>query len=123
MNTGKSPFAGSNIYLVKKHNLYALLLSFLHTDSISRVQLAKQTNLSNTTITNLTAELIAQGIIVEADAPEIDLRPRRRVGRPRRMLQLVPDARYVVGIHIGIGMFRVAVTNLRAEIIYNKMLN
>ena len=50
-----SSFAGSNIHRVKKHNLRAILLTFLHSDSISRSQLAEQTGLSNTTITNLTA--------------------------------------------------------------------
>lgn len=120
----KSPFAGSNIYRVKEHNLRAILLAFLHTKSISRVQLAEKTNLSNTTITNLTAELIEQEIIFETSPSEsVDEPLRRRVGRPRRMLQLLPNARYVVGIHIGIGMFRVAVTNLYAEIIYNKRFN
>ena len=118
----KSSFAGSNIYRVKKHNLRAILLTFLHNDSSSRSRLAEETGLSNTTITNLTAELIDQGIIVEIDTlPVSDEQPRRSVGRPRRMLQLVPNARYVVGVHIGIGMFRVAVANLHAEIIKNRM--
>ena len=114
---------GSNSYSVRRHNLRAVLLTFLHRGLISRVQLAEETNLSNTTITNLIAELIDQGIIVEKEktADPLDKQPRRGVGRPRRMLELVPDARYVVGVHIGIGMFRVAVTNLNAEIIYNKM--
>ena len=120
----KSSFAGSNIYRVKKHNLRAILLTFLHNDSISRSQLAEQTGLSNTTITNLTSELIDQGIIYEIDYLDKDDREiRRRVGRPRRMLRLVPDARYVVGVHIGIGIFRVAVANLYADIIFNKMFD
>jgi glucokinase-like ROK family protein len=118
----KSSFTGSNIFRVKKHNLRAILLTFLHHYAISRSQLAEETGLSNTTITNLTAELIAQGMIVEVDSMDTNGgQARRRVGRPRRMLQLVPDARFVVGVHIGIGMFRVAVANLHAEIVHNKM--
>ena len=124
MNMSRSHFAGSNILRVKKHNMRAILLTFLHSGSISRSELAKQTNLSNTTITNLTAELIEQGIIVEKRTPSVNEQHlRRSVGRPRRMLELVPNARYVVGVHIGIGMFRVAVTNLHAEIVHNKMLS
>ncbi len=125
MKKSPSPFAGSNILGVKKHNLRAILLTFLHTGSISRVQLAESTNLSNTTITNLTAELIEKGIVVEIGAPMTAnaRRPRRGVGRPRTMLQLVPNARFVVGVHIGIGMFRVAVTNLHAEILHNTLRN
>ncbi len=118
----KSPFAGSNIHRVKKHNLRAILLTFLHNDLISRSQLAEFTGLSNTTITNLAAELIDQDIVVEVDSLDKSLaKTRRRVGRPQRMLQLIPDARFVVGVHIGIGMFRVAVANLHAEIVFNKM--
>ncbi len=122
MNMSNSTFAGSNILRVKKHNMRAILLTFLHSGSLSRVQLANHTSLSNTTITNLIAELIEQGIVVEKSAPATeDNQPRRGVGRPRRMLQLVPDARYVIGVHVGIGMFRVAITNLHAELICNKM--
>ncbi len=124
MNMHKSKFVGSNILRVKKHNMRAILLTFLHSSSISRSELAKQTNLSNTTITNLTAELLEQGIIREKSTPPTeDIQPPRSVGRPQRMLQLVPNARYVVGVHVGIGMFRVAITNLHAELICNKMMS
>ena len=113
-------FLGSNLNLVKAHNLQAILLSFLYNEAISRVQLARQTSLSTTTITNLTAELLADGIIVEEKNSEAAGK-QRRVGRPREMLRLVPDARFAVGVHIGIGLFRVAVTNLHARIIHNNI--
>lgn len=112
-------FLGSNISLVKAHNLRAILLSLLHEGRVSRVQLAKKTALSTTTITNLIAELIEQGIVVEEGAEQIE--GQRKVGRPRTALRLVPDARYAVGIHIGVGLFRVAVTNLHAEILHNEI--
>jgi predicted NBD/HSP70 family sugar kinase len=110
---------GSNINLVKSHNTQAILLSVLHDGPISRVELAEKLSLSNTTITNLISELLDLGIVVEehVEVPE----NQRRVGRPRRMLRLVPSARYAVGVHIGVGIFRVAITNLIAEIIYNEI--
>jgi len=110
---------GSNINLVKSHNIRAILLSLLRDGQVSRVELAEKLSLSNTTITNLTSELLDQGIIVEerVETPE---KPRR-VGRPRRMLALVPSARYAIGVHIGVGLFRVAITDLCAEIIYNEI--
>jgi len=115
----KNTFLGSNINLVKAHNLQAILLSFLHNKKISRVELAKQTSLSTTTITNLTAELLEEGIIEEevSDSPA----RQQRVGRPRTMLRLIPEARFSIGVHIGIGIFRVAVTDLRANFIHNKL--
>jgi predicted NBD/HSP70 family sugar kinase/biotin operon repressor len=117
--TKSNNLLGSNIYLVKSHNLRAILLSLLQDGPISRVELAEKLSLSNTTITNLIAELLDQGIIREEQVESSE--KRRRVGRPRRMLRLVPSARYAVGVHIGVGIFRVAITNLFAEIIYNEI--
>ncbi|MGD8603445.1 MAG: ROK family transcriptional regulator [Anaerolineales bacterium] len=110
---------GSNILSVKSHNMRAILLSLLHNPSMSRVEIAEKLSLSNTTITNLTAELIEQGIIVEEQITSTE--KRRRVGRPRIMLRLVPSARYAVGVHIGIGTFRIAITNLFAEILHSEI--
>ena len=117
--TQSNNLLGSNINLVKSHNTRAILLSLLQEGPISRVELAEKLSLSNTTITNITSELLDQGIIIEerVEIPE----KRRRVGRPRRMLRLVPAARYAIGVHIGVGLFRVAITNLSAEIITNEI--
>ena len=112
---------GSNINLVKQHNLQVILLSLLYEPVLSRVQLARHTNLSNTTITNLIAELINQGIVTEKNADEIEPGESRPVGRPRTKICLEPNARFVLGIHIGVGIFRVALTNLRAEIVHSQM--
>ena len=111
-------FQGSNINLVKQHNLQAVLLNLLYEPVLSRVQLARRLSLSNTTITNLIAELIKDGIVTEinTDWEKDELRP---VGRPRTSICLEPNARYVIGIHIGVGIFRVGLTNLRAEILHN----
>jgi predicted NBD/HSP70 family sugar kinase len=109
---------GSNLNLVKAHNLSAILLRLLRSEVVSRVELAKELSLSNTTITNLTAELLENQIIIEE---EIEAPAKRsRVGRPRRMLRLVPSARYAIGVHIGIGMYRVAVTDLLANMVANQ---
>lgn len=114
-----NPFLGSNINLVKTHNVQALLLTLLYEDNLSRIQLAKRTGLSNTTITNLIAELIQQGLVTEEECVQGDPQVIRSVGRPRTGVCLNPDARYVIGIHIGVGIFRVALTNLRDEILFN----
>lgn len=117
--TQSTVISSSNINLVKSHNTRAILLSLLQDGPISRVELAEKLSLSNTTITNLISELLDEGIVIEdhLESP----RTRRSVGRPRRMLRLVPSARYAIGVHIGIGLFRVAITNLFAEIIHNEI--
>lgn len=116
----KHHFRGSNINLVKLHNLQVVLLSLLYEPGLSRIQLAERTNLSNTTITNLIAELIEQGVVAERESNGDD-EGQRSVGRPRVGLCLNPDSRYAVGVHIGIGIFRVGVVNLQANIVHNRV--
>lgn len=113
-------FQGSNINIVRSHNIQAVLMSLLHKGQISRAGLAKQTSLSSPTITNLTSELLKAGIIKQASPKRVNT--KRRVGRPRTMLKLVPTARYAIGVHIGVGLLRVAITDLYARIVNNKII-
>lgn len=116
----KLSFQGSNINLVKLHNLQVVLLSLLHESNLSRVQLALKTNLSNTTITNLIAELMGEGIVAEVEVLEPEPGELRPVGRPRTSIRLEPNARFVVGVHIGVGLFRVGVANIYNEMLHNQ---
>ena len=114
---------GSNVNLMKLHNLQAVLMSLLHDRSISRTRLAQKTHLSNSTISNLISELIEQGIVSEdvpAEPTNDELRP---VGRPSANVRLEPNSHMVVGVHIGIGVFRVALVNLVGEPLSNQMGN
>ena len=106
-------FAGSNISNVKAHNLQAILRTLLHWGVVSRVRIAQLTGLSTTTITNLVAELLDQGIVVE-DGRELS--HTGGVGRPRIPVRLVPSARYAVGVHIGVGDIRIAVADLFGQV-------
>jgi glucokinase-like ROK family protein len=109
-----STFAGSNISNIKAHNLQAILRTLLHQGAISRVRIAQLTNLSTTTITNLVAELLEQGIVAADDDRE--LHQSGGVGRPRIPMRLVPSARYAVGVHIGVGNIRIAVADLFGQL-------
>ncbi len=104
---------GSNISKVKAHNLSAVLSMLRQYEFVSRAHLAELTGLSTTTISNLVSELLEQGIVTEEGA--IKPAPRQGAGRPRTSLRLVPEARYAVGVHIGVGQIRVAVADLRAQ--------
>ncbi len=108
-----STFAGSNISNVKAHNLQAILRTLLHRGGVSRVGIAQLTGLSTTTITNLVAELLEQGIVAE---DEREPSQSGGVGRPRIPLRLIPSARYVIGVHIGVGNVRIAVADLFGQI-------
>jgi predicted NBD/HSP70 family sugar kinase len=118
-----SSLLGSNIVTVKAHNMQVVLLNLLYEGFLSRSELAKRTNLSNTTITNLITELLEGGLVQECDFEESEVTANRPVGRPRTAICLQPNARFVIGIHVGVGMFRVAVNNLMNEIVYSCMEN
>jgi glucokinase-like ROK family protein len=113
-------YLGSNINLIKVHNMRVVLQCLLYEKDLSRVQLAQKTSLSKTTITNLISELLEQGIVSEIDSSEKETETLRPVGRPRTTVNLEPNARFVVGVHIGIGVFRVAVANLLDEMLVNR---
>lgn len=114
-------YKGSNINSIKLHNLQMILLILLHDQNISRVQLAQKTNLSNSTISNLIAELIQQGVVSEDTQNDLETNGLRPVGRPSTCIHIETNARFVVGVHIGVGVFRVATVNLVGEIIYNQI--
>lgn len=112
MATGRT-LIGSSSSTLKLHNRRAILLTLLRHAPISRVRIARLTGLSTTTVTNLIAELLDQGIVAEDGAEQPD--EQRGVGRPRVALRLVPEARCAVGVHIGVGQVRIAVTDLFAR--------
>ncbi len=118
-NAGSLP-RGRNITGVKAHNLRAVLLTLLRRGPLSRVDLTHLTGLSSTTITNLIAELLEEGVVVEAGK---EIAPLHReptgkpnTGRPPRLLELVPRARCAVGIHIGVDTLHVGVTDLFGQL-------
>jgi predicted NBD/HSP70 family sugar kinase/biotin operon repressor len=101
---------GSSSSAIKSHNLRAILLTMLQHGQVSRVRIAKLTGLSTTTVTNLITELLDHGVVEENGTEQ-----HRGVGRPRTALRLVPDSRFAIGIHIGVGSVRVAMADLYAH--------
>jgi predicted NBD/HSP70 family sugar kinase len=62
---------------------------------LSRVALARLTGLSSGSVTNVTAELLEEGLILEAGLEESD------GGRPSVLLQVNPDFGAIVGVDVG----------------------
>ena len=112
---------GRSITGVKEHNLQAVLSALLRCGPISRVDMARLTGLSSTTITNLVTELLDQGVVEEAGKEENDGErageQRRGAGRPRTLVRLIPGARCAVGIHIGVDTIHVGVTDLFGDLL------
>lgn len=105
---------GTNAGSVRAHNLRSLMLTMLRKQPIARVRLARETGISPTTVTNLVAELIALGIVVESGTDLEAATPG--AGRPPRALSLQPESRYAIGVNIGVRQVHVALVDLQANI-------
>lgn len=105
---------GSNQVTAKSHNIRSILKALLYHQQISRVELAELTGLTTATISNLVNELLSQGLVRELGIEQV-IYPR--VGRPRMTVELIPDARYAIGVHIGIGEYQIVITDLLANIV------
>lgn len=111
---------GRNTLTIKAHNLHLLLLTILRCQPISRVRLARLTGLSTTTVTNLTGDLINQGVLAEVGTDTEAA--SEGAGRPPQALALAPASRYAVGIHIGVRTMRVALGDLAAHLVDQQVL-
>jgi glucokinase-like ROK family protein len=105
---------GRNQVTAKSHNIRSILKALLYHQQISRVELAELTGLTTATISNLVNELLSLGLVRENGFEQV-ISPR--VGRPRRTVELIPGARFAIGVHIGIGEFQVVITDLLANIV------
>lgn len=106
---------------IKSRNLQAVLLALLRHDQISRVRLSRLTGLSTTTITKLVGGLLEQGLVAEDDR-DAPANGHRGVGRPQTALRLVPESRWVIGVHLDIDQARLALADLRARPVYTRRL-
>ena len=88
-----------------------LILNLIKAGPVSRAEIATDSGLSAATVSNLTSELIEQGLVEESGVGETAR------GRPPVMLSLRSDAGYVVGVKVMPGSLVAVVTDLDAEVI------
>src|SRR5579859_2985063 len=80
---------------IRRHNRSILLSKLFFEGPLSRLDLSQLTGLSGATVSNVTAELVEEQLIVEAGQVESD------GGRPRVLLRVDPDYGYVLGVDVG----------------------
>lgn len=97
--------------LMKSLNRSLILNNIRSYGSISRAEIAKKTNLTPPTVTNIVNELLTDGLVVEGQAGPSN------GGRKPIMLRISSTSFYVIGVDVGIHKIRLALTNLQAEII------
>ena len=90
---------GSNHQLLKQKN-HSLIKKHIYRHSpISRVEIAQQLGLTTAAITGMVSPLLASGLLRETNAPAEE---NKGAGRPRTMLEFVPDVYYICGVDVGV---------------------
>ncbi|MFH0784998.1 MAG: ROK family transcriptional regulator [Pseudomonadota bacterium] len=103
--------AVANRDLMRAINRFAILHAIRDAGTISRVDLARRTGLSQATVTGITAELLAEGMLLEQQSSRSD------GGRRPVPLALNPQGAYTVGVHLSVDNICVVLMDLQAGII------
>ena len=100
---------------VKNINKHAVLDLIRFTPGgISRAGIAKEIGLSRAAVSTIVNDLIATGIVRDAE-----LRTKTS-GRPRTLLEIDPEAGYIAGIDMGASHMSIVITNFGADVIVEK---
>src|SRR5215471_9926860 len=91
---------------LRRDNRSVLLTSLYFDQPRSRQDLSEATGLSPASVSNVTRDLIHEGIAVEAGWVDSD------GGRPRALLRINPDYGYVIGVDVGETRVRVELFDL-----------
>jgi len=81
---------GTNLQYAKSYNIRIVLESIRLYGPVSRIDLARRTNLTAQTVTNIRRELLKAGLIYEAQ------RSQEGRGAPSILLQLNPDGAFSI---------------------------
>ena len=99
---------------VRETNL-SLVLRLIHTQSpISRAQLAVISGLNKSTVSSLADELLERKLIHETGTNSIG------AGRPATLLEMNPQAGYVIGVELGVDFVSIAVTDFLGNILWRR---
>jgi DNA-binding Lrp family transcriptional regulator len=103
-------------WLIREPNEVRILRVVRDSGEISRIEIAKSTNLHKATITDLVTKLIRAGFLEETGEVEVN----KKVGRKRILLRFHPKAGLVAGVDIRMTHATVVLTDLNAEIVQQK---
>ncbi|MBQ6719890.1 MAG: ROK family transcriptional regulator [Oscillospiraceae bacterium] len=105
---------GSNHQLLKQNNHNLIKKHIYRNSPISRVEIAQQLGLTTATITGMVNPMINSGLLRETVAPTDEA---KGAGRPRMMLEFVPEAYYVCGVDVGVYNTNYILTDIRGNVI------
>ncbi len=91
---------------IRRINRSRVLRRIYQDRSVSRQELSLLTGLSSATVTNVVAEFLQEGVVVEAGVEE------SQGGRPRSILTINPIYGYFLGVEIGETLTRIELFDL-----------
>lgn len=94
----------------KQHNRDLVLRTIFANESISRAEVARVTNLTRTTVSDVVSGLLAEALVEEVGRGE------SIGGKSPILLSIVADSRYLIGLNLAQDKFIGAIVNLRGEI-------
>ena len=94
----------------KQHNRDLVLRTIFANESISRAEVARVTNLTRTTVSDVVSGLLEEGLVEEVGRGE------SIGGKSPILLSVVANSRYLIGLNLGQDKFIGAIVNLRGEI-------
>jgi N-acetylglucosamine repressor len=94
-----------------------LVLNVLRTGAASRADVVRTTGLSPATVSLIVSELIESGLVNEVGEG------KSSGGRPPLVLRLDDERNYVVGVKLMRHVISVALTDLRAEVVYSEVVD
>lgn len=92
------------------HNSRLVLRTIYERQEISRADVARETRLTRTTVSDVVTDLMAQGMV-----EEVGYGPSAG-GKPPILLSVIPDSRHLIGMDLASEEFRGAVVNLRGQV-------
>jgi N-acetylglucosamine repressor len=96
----------------KEHNTNLVLKTIFDKESIGRAEISRITRLTRTTVSEIVADLIAEGLVKEVGMG-VSIG-----GKSPILLSLEADSRYLIGLDLARKKFSGAIVNLRGEIRY-----
>lgn len=106
---------GDNMMRLKRQNRGAVLRCLHRYDGLSRKKLANELGLTPAAITKIAAELIAEGLVRETGAVSTG-----GVGRREITLSLQPDARFALGVWLGLGRAVLSAVRLDGSVLFSE---
>jgi predicted NBD/HSP70 family sugar kinase len=95
----------------KRHNRDLVLNTVFGNATVSRAEIARITGLTRTTVSQIVAGLMDEGLVREVGVGS------SRGGKSPILLSVVADSRHLIGLDLGEAQFSGAVVNLRGEIL------